>query len=298
MKACKYKCMSSSDRSAYNSSDAILVHMRDISGREALPNHRSSHQVWILVSKEAPVHEKSASLFRGLFNATFTYRQTSDISLDYGHYELGRPESYNETRENRTSLVSWLVSNCNTQSNRHGYVKQLQKHIPVDIYGGCGHLKCPGTRAHSDTQCLNFLKKYKFYLSFENSLCEDYITEKVWKVLSVIGSVPVVLGHSNYSALLPPGSYIDVRDFKSPAELAQYLLYLHRNDSEYNKYFAWKETYYVPVKVQHDAHRWCELCEYLHVNKGRHKTVDIAWDSKQECISSSVFYKGVADMLT
>ena len=41
-----------------------------------------------------------------------------------------------------------------------------------------------------------FLKiqaQYKFSFATENALCTDYITEKLWRALTV-GSVPVVLG--------------------------------------------------------------------------------------------------------
>ena len=51
---------------------------------------------------------------------------------------------------------------------------------------------------------------YKFYLSFENSLCRDYITEKFWKVLSY-NVVPLVFGGGNYSLYAPKKSYIDVQ---------------------------------------------------------------------------------------
>jgi len=46
----------------------------------------------------------------------------------------------------------------------------------VDIFGRCGTENCPRKESSS---CFDKLKKdYYFYLSFENSNCRDYITEK------------------------------------------------------------------------------------------------------------------------
>ncbi len=59
--------------------------------------------------------------------------------------------------------------------------------------------------------CSHF-REYKFYLSFENSVCEDYVTEKFWKVLDY-SVIPVVLGGANYSKFAPAKSYINIRDY-------------------------------------------------------------------------------------
>ncbi len=56
------------------------------------------------------------------------------------------------------------------------YARDLQQHIDVDIYGGCGDKKCPRSQQNTCFDLLN--KRYKFYLAFENSNCKDYITEK------------------------------------------------------------------------------------------------------------------------
>ena len=71
----------------------------------------------------------------------------------------------------RRKPVAWLVSNCQTSSQRELYVKELQKHVPVDIFGRCGKpLKCTKGR----DECFEeIVQQYKFYLAFENSLCKD-----------------------------------------------------------------------------------------------------------------------------
>jgi glycoprotein 3-alpha-L-fucosyltransferase len=72
--------------------------------------------------------------------------------------------------------VGWFVSNCGEKNARQKYAKELQKYIPVDIYGMCGTKMCPRS---TETECFEMLNRdYKFYLAFENSNCKDYITEK------------------------------------------------------------------------------------------------------------------------
>lgn len=44
--------------------------------------------------------------------------------------------------QNKTKLVAWIVSNCQAKSGRNAYVKELKKHINVDVFGECGQLKC------------------------------------------------------------------------------------------------------------------------------------------------------------
>ena len=90
--------------------------------------------------------------------------------------------------------MAWFVGNCDTKSKRELYVKELQKYIDVDIYGKCGSLKCPDNPKVYDPrmnkECYDMLEQnYKFYLSFENIFCKDYVTEKLFNILplQVIG---------------------------------------------------------------------------------------------------------------
>ena len=44
-----------------------------------------------------------------------------------------------------------------------------------------------------EKEMLNFISKYKFYLSFENAHnCKDYITEKLYRNAFMSGAVPIL----------------------------------------------------------------------------------------------------------
>ena len=62
---------------------------------------------------------------------------------------------------------------------------------------------------------------FQFYLALENSLCEDYITEKYFKILPY-NVIPVVLNGANMTDIAPPHSYIDIKDFPSFKGNTQY----------------------------------------------------------------------------
>ena len=94
---------------------------------------------------------------------------------------------------------------------------------------------------------------------FNNPVCDQYVTEKLWSWLKK-DLVPVVMGQANYTALTPPHSVIDATDYPEPKDLAAYLLRLMGNETEYLSYFWWKDFYRVE---DHGRTAYCKLCQML-----------------------------------
>ena len=117
----------------------------------------------------------------------------------------------------------WFVSHCKDYDGRLKYVRLLQKFIGVDIYGECGPLRCGERRSMEygnynvkEDPCFRMVnKKYKFYLSFENAICKDYVTEKMFNALK-LNTIPVVFGGADYSKILPPNSFINALNYPEP----------------------------------------------------------------------------------
>ncbi|XP_077499051.1 glycoprotein 3-alpha-L-fucosyltransferase A-like [Amblyomma americanum] len=257
---CNVPCFVTKDRILLRKVDAVVFHGRDVSGND-LPKYRAEHQRWVYWNLEAPPNSESYRMIRlrDVFNWTYTYRRDSDVPHPYffvrqADKRMRKTAAPVVEWTNRSKLVVWAASNCRASSGRQYFVMELQKHIPEDRYGRCGHLECP-----RGPKCLSrFAETYYFYLALENSICRDYVTEKFSDALSY-GMVPVVLG--NYSAVAPPNSYINALDFGSPKQLAEFLKAVASRPSMYNKYFAWRNRYIVE---QNNFNNHCVLCEALY----------------------------------
>ena len=260
--------------------------------------------------------------WRNFFNWTMTYRIDSDIVYTYGSVvphpgfanfsHQSHIFSNNSQRENssftsmdilktavhknlppalpgksyrtifrqKTGIAAWLVSHCVTASKREIYVKMMQKYVNIDVFGKCSNRYCS-----RNTDCeKSIAKKYFFYISFENSLCKDYITEKEYSWFSE-DIITVVRGGRNYREHLPEGTYIDAGDFKSPAQLAYFLRDLANDEDRYIGYLRRKDHFKVVEQPPIHQRAYCELCKRLNnLNNYRKWYKDIsAWWRKDIC---------------
>ena len=297
------QCEYTHDKSLYNVSDAVLFHsffLKDI------PKVRIPGQKWVFWEYESPRIVnilQNLQKYRYMFNVTSTYAMTSDVPLpflrrcvpDEGEKNVRGKKSENYAK-GKDRLVAWFVSHCQTPSRRENYVRELQNHIPVDIYGKCGPYKCAVTnRSTCYKEVLE--RRYKFYLAFENSLCRDYVTEKLWDIFDHrLKVVPVVLGAADYSAMLPEGTYINIKDFRSPSHLAVYLKYLDRHPEKYNEYIRRRKFDSCRYLTPYSKYQ-CGLCEHLHQYRGVHEValnVATQWGLRRRCTTPRLFYEGVA----
>ncbi|XP_014669957.1 PREDICTED: glycoprotein 3-alpha-L-fucosyltransferase A-like [Priapulus caudatus] len=261
-----------------DTADAVVFHPRDpllsqklhwLSGRA-----RPQRQRWITHIHESPLNiDGATSRLRLVCNWTMSYRSDADIYAPYGQFYFNAnasSSSVDSVRPDRdygdgkTGFVAIVVSHCITPNRRELYWETLSKYVPVDVYGLCSksNSSCTGPQDHPS--CMeDIVKRYKFYLAFENSNCREYITEKFWRNALEWDVVPIVRGapRTDYERSAPPGSFIHVNDFSSVEKLAEYLQELNVDSEAYNKYFRWKQLGWISNNI---SASFCRLCEALH----------------------------------
>nr|CAH0104290.1 unnamed protein product [Daphnia galeata] len=114
-------------------------------------------------------------------NATFKRILFWNEHNDNKNYSVGHGRK--NYAKGKTKMAVWFVSNCKTVlSSRNELVNELKKYIAIDVYGTCGNMTCPKKQDESyesTEECRDLAaSQHKFYLSLENSLCRNYVTEK------------------------------------------------------------------------------------------------------------------------
>lgn len=253
-------CVASRDRRVRGDlrTRALLFYGTDFRAAEA-PLPRLAHQSWALLHEESPLNNFLLSHGPGirLFNLTATFSRHSDYPLPLqwlpGTAYLRRPapplQERAEWRRRGYAPLLYLQSHCDVPADRDRYVRELMRYIPVDSYGKClqnrelptPRLQDTATATTEDPELLTFLSRYKFHLALENAICDDYMTEKLWRPMH-LGAVPVYRGSPSVRDWMPNNhSIILIDDFESPQKLAEFIDFLDKNDEEYMKYLAYKQ---------------------------------------------------------
>lgn len=266
-KQCKYSnCFWSTDKYLHRTSDAIIFHGPSL---ERTPILRSPGQIWVMLGLESPLHygqNYKLPAWKSMFNWTMTYRRDSDIYFPYSEVVKKKNEqinyNYSQVLQTKSHDISWAVSNCKAPSDRDSYAQYLKEYIDdISIFGKCGKYYC-GEWENSELCFQKMAKEHKFVLSFENSFCTDYITEKAF-IPYTQNIIPIVRGGAQYSAFLPRGTYIDTGNFTTVKELADFVADIGRHKDEYTALLRRKNKYTILPKTLTYQKAVCQVCEKL-----------------------------------
>lgn len=231
-KNCSFQnCFVTDNRSFFNdvmNFDVILFNSVQVSinKRELIfPSRRSAHQKYIFMSSEPSSIYPITPHFNGFFNYTFTYKLDSDFTwrffvvrnkssnmivaprrqVNWMDINDMRPvsEELKVKLQTKNKAAAWLVSHCPTISKREDLATKLKSeleiyNLTIDAIGLCANPNA--------SPCNNWLEgchrwletNYYFYLAFENSMCEDYVTEKILTATKHF-AIPIVFGGADYS---------------------------------------------------------------------------------------------------
>ncbi|KAI1718485.1 glycosyltransferase family 10 (fucosyltransferase) c-term domain-containing protein [Ditylenchus destructor] len=267
-----WNCEISTDRSLIEKADAVFF------DRTSFKLKHRPDQYFVHYSQESPVNSMPLrDAPKGFFNLSFGFRQDTHGASPYGYTIKLAPNSRRDPSHmekiemqirTKTKPIAWFVSHCQTSSGREKIVKALENFIPVDAYGLCGPLNCP-----KGSDCQDLINTdYYFYFSAENSICKDYITEKLWNQGYNYYVVPIVLKRAVVEPYVPPHSFIAVDDFTTIQGLAHYLKFLMNNTEEYLKYFQWRTDYMTLTldnRIDPSGERiwgFCQICRVTQLN--------------------------------
>ena len=262
---CPVACEVTINRSRIKEAKGFIIHASD-----PKPLPPSKHIPWVLLTQENPVFTNvlNSAEYMSQFHLLASYRLDSDIPVPvYYKPKLDPPIAF----ENKTGGIMAAFTNC--ERVRTAYLKELMKYIKVDSYGGCAHNKNGLTKRYSGDfkrAKQNLERSYKFVIVFFNQDCDYFVDDQLTHAFDA-GAVPIVMSTDKVYEFLPgnlKNAIVNVRDFKSPKDLADRLNFLMGNKKEYYKYLEWKTKglgninntiigQYWNKKISH----WCQVCQ-------------------------------------
>lgn len=258
-----------SDQKYWERADVVVFHLPTLEfdledDLEKRPGQR--WVAWTMECEENYPFIKSTE-FMSLFDYWMSYHQGADVVQPY--YAADYPERMRQVTPEPFETkrdVCMMVSSHVNQSGRQEYLKALMQEFPIDSYGKL-YNNCRLEKDKGQASKMELYGHYKFVIAFENACAEDYVTEKFFDPL-LVGAVPVYWGAPNIGDYAPGDNcFVDVREFRSPHDLALHLKACCENPSLYAHYQQWRHEPLRPSFIKKAAeqriHPYIRLCELI-----------------------------------
>lgn len=228
-------------------------------------SERARRQTWVATSEEATAWSglkvddaATANAFDHFLvqqtgHFTAWHRAMSRMQLEISRKENGEFVPYAE----RERDVLLMISNCYSKSERESFLPEFIKRIDergklrVDSLGQCwsrgsypDSFQKKSNRFDRDWRegKQQLLRHYKFEIIIANSLCDNYVDEKLTYALQG-GAIPIFLGPPNareYEPSRVTPSIVHVGDFEYVDELIDYIEMIDANPPLAASFHAWR----------------------------------------------------------
>ncbi|XP_026317847.1 alpha-(1,3)-fucosyltransferase C-like [Hyposmocoma kahamanoa] len=180
---------------------------------------RSPDQKYIFKSLEPSEYLPVChGIYDSFFNWTWTYKLNSDITHTFINIyndkdkligpdrnlnwisKMNRTEQFTNVVKRKTKAVAWFIGKCKVKSKHREFIDDLIKELKaynytIDTFGPCGRTQCE--KGQNELCHKTIESDYYFQLVLEESTSEDFVTERLAKVLSYL-TIPIVSGEVDY----------------------------------------------------------------------------------------------------
>lgn len=148
---------------------------------------------------------------------------------------LLRPRDPDKIAAQKRQFCAFMVSNPHA-IERIDFFNRLSKYKKVD--SGGGYLNNIGYRIERGSQNkLDWMRNYKFSITFENSSYPGYTTEKLMHAL-LADTIPIYWGNPLASLDFNPKAFINCHDYSSFDDVVELVREIDQNDSLYMEYLS------------------------------------------------------------
>ena len=163
----------------------------------------------------------------------FEYLRSGKFRRSYQDRGYPDESKVREYRRFPQSEFCGLVSSNFNGKERIEFCQKLMSYKKVDCPGKVLNNMAP--IASGKPGAIEFFKRYKFGITFENTSTVNYTTEKIcWPLLT--GGVPIYWGNPKVVEYFNPEAFINCHDYDSFDRAIDHVIEVDNNDALYQKY--------------------------------------------------------------